>query len=435
MLLRDAVHGLIVLEGAVETTIMALLETREVQRLRRVRQLGLASLVFPGAEHSRFSHALGAAHVMVRLTERLRETQDALPLSMRMSPEDELDAFVAAFLHDIGHGPFSHLFEEVLPHARSHEDWGCDIVLDSSTQVNQALCGIDPQMPGRVAALLRGEHRLPYLARAISGMLDVDRCDYLLRDSQLTGVRYGLFDLDWLLRALCFGQLADGTWVVSIEGRKGLPSIEGFFIARHFMYQQVYHHKATRAAESLVRGLFARVGELLRDGTSLPAVPRALKTAALGEPMVLSDYLELDDATLLSCFSLWRHGPDPSLAEFCECFLNRRLPKTLPLSAQPEHEALRKLLWERVQEIAHKQGLREDLWVWLDETSDVPYAEPTDASSEGIWVKLRHQPLKRLGDMSFLLGQLRNKVIVQPRLIYPESIRDRVRAAVEDVFP
>lgn len=435
MLLRDAVHGLIVLEGASEKLIMALLDTREMQRLRRVRQLGLASLVFPGAEHSRFSHALGAAHVMGRLQARLRQVQNVLPASMRMQPMDELDALAAAFLHDIGHGPFSHLFEEVLPHARKHESWSRDVILDSSTEVHQALRKFDSAMPERVAGLLRGEHRLAYLARAISGMLDVDRCDYLLRDSQLTGVRYGIFDLDWLLQALCLGELEDGTWVVSIEGRKGLPSIEAFFIARHFMYQQVYHHKATRAAEGLVRGLFARMGELLRDGTTLPGAPRALRAAALGEPFGVSEYLELDDATLFASFSLWRHGPDPLLAEFCDGFLRRRLPKTVPLPTSGEARSIGTEILARAQEIARQHGLREDLWVWLDVTSDVPYLEPADDPSEGLWVVLRHQPLRRLGDMSFLLGQLRNKVIEQPRLLFPEVIRSQVLKAVEAMLP
>ncbi|MCB9667327.1 MAG: HD domain-containing protein [Myxococcales bacterium] len=434
MLLRDAVHGLIVLEGAAEQLILGLLETREVQRLRRVRQLGLASLVFPGAEHSRFSHALGAAHVMVRLLERLKEVQEGCPVEMRMSPMDELDAVAAAFLHDVGHGPFSHLFEEVMPQARSHEAWGIDIVLDPSTDVNRVLSKLDRELPTRVAGLMQGKHRLPYLTRAISGMLDVDRCDYLLRDSQLTGVRYGIYDLDWLLRALCLGELEDGSWVIAIEGRKGLPSIEGFFIARHFMYQQVYHHKATRAAEALVRGLFARLAELLRDGARLPSAPKALRLAALGEHVGLSDYLDLDDAVLLNSLAEWRRGPDALLGEFCECFLNRRLPKTLPLPAAPSDDELGAKVLSRAREIAHGRGLREDLWVWLDVTTDIPYAEPTDDTQQGMWVKLRHQPLLRLGDMSFLLGQLRNKVITQPRLLFPEAIRSDVLHAVEGLL-
>src|SRR6185503_12111984 len=180
-----------------------------------------------------------------------------------------------------------HLFEEVVPGARHHEAWTLEVLLDAGTEVHRALRTLGHDMPERVAALIDGRHRLGYLARCISGTLDADRCDYLLRDSHMTGVGYGVYDLDWLLRALSFGQLKSGEWVLAIEGRKGLPPIEGFFLARQFMYQQVYHHKATRAAESLVRATFVRVAELVRAGTPPAPLPPALRAATLGEPLAL----------------------------------------------------------------------------------------------------------------------------------------------------
>ncbi|MBC7171833.1 MAG: HD domain-containing protein, partial [Polyangiaceae bacterium] len=335
MILRDPIHGLVSFEGRAERVVEALLSTREVQRLRRVRQLGLASLVFPGAEHSRFAHAVGAAHVMSRLTERLRACDGDLPIDARLDDEAADDAVAAALLHDLGHGPFSHLFEDVLPHARHHEEWTAEAVLDPGTDVHRALERLSGGMSDRVAALLTGKHRLRYLARAISGPLDVDRADYLLRDSHMTGVRYGLYDLDWLLRALAFGRV--GTeWVLAIEGRKGLPPIESFFLARHFMYQQVYHHKAIRAAEALVRSVFSRLTERIRDGQRPGPVPRPLEAAALGEPLSLGEYLELDDAGLLSAMADWERGSDPELSRLCGALRNRVLPKTIPLAEDGE---------------------------------------------------------------------------------------------------
>jgi len=133
VLLRDPIHGLVAFEGDAERVVTSLLTTREVQRLRRVRQLGLTSLVFPGAEHSRFSHAVGAAHVMTRLQERIRVVQSDLPPELRLDPEAARDAFAAALLHDLGHGPFSHLFEEVTPGARHHEAWTVDALRDPGT--------------------------------------------------------------------------------------------------------------------------------------------------------------------------------------------------------------------------------------------------------------------------------------------------------------
>jgi hypothetical protein len=289
-------------------------------------------------------------------------------------------------------------------------------------------------MAERVAALLTGAHPLGWLAQTISGTLDVDRCDYLLRDSHMTGVRYGLYDLEWLLRALSFVELSDGRPVLAIEGRKGLPPIEGFFLARHFMYQQVYHHKATRAAECLILGMFRRLAELIREGTPPAGTPDAVRAAVLGEPLALDAYLELDDPILMSCFARWERAADPLLADFAGRLRHRHLPKTIPL---PDREAERPR-WEdaqrRAEAVAERHGLRPDLSVWLDVPTDVPYAEPADDGPEGLWVTVSHQPRMRLGEMSFLLRQLRNQTLVRPRLVFPEEIRGEVERAVEGVF-
>ncbi|MDH5675674.1 MAG: HD domain-containing protein [Myxococcales bacterium] len=427
MILRDPVHGLVAFEGRSEQVVTRLLATREVQRLRDVRQLGFTSLVFPGAEHSRFAHSLGAAHVLNRMMGRLRSVEGLLPLEQRLDDEAEADALAAALLHDIGHGPFSHLFEEVLPGARHHEAWTLQILRDPGTDVHRALRALSLGMPERVADLLEGSHRLPYLARCISGRLDADRADYLLRDSHMTGVSYGVYDLDWLLQALTFGELEGGRWVVAIEGRKGLPPIEGFFLARQFMYQQVYHHKATRAAELLIRGIFERVAELVREGRPAPDTPAMLVCAAHGQVAELGDYLDLDDAVLLAAFRRWARGSDPVLAELTRALLRRELPKTLPLPADPStwDEAT-----ERARQVVSQGGRRADLWVRLDVAADTPFQEdPADAEG-GLWVSIRHQPIQRLGECSFLLGQLRNQRIERPRLIFPAEQRDRVIAAV-----
>ena len=429
-------HGLVVFEGLAEEVTSALLATREVQRLRRVRQLGMTSLVFPGAEHSRFAHALGAGHLMVRLLQHLEDRQEELPVAARLDDEARRDAIAAAFLHDIGHGPFSHLFEEVMPHARHHEEWTVDILRSPMTEVHQALEGLSEGMSERVVALLKGEHRLGYLGRAISGTLDVDRCDYLLRDSHMTGVRYGLYDLDWLLRALTFAEAPteDGgtDWVLAIEGRKGLPPIESFFLARNNMYQQVYHHKATRAAEAVIRAVFVRVAEMIQEGGLTARVPAALQSAVCGDEPTVSQYLSLDDSGLLASIADWRDGNDPWLSEYARRLLCRELPKTIPLPAeQPD-------CWteahERALEIVRGHGGRADLEVWLDVPSDVPYSEPKGPSAKGLWVTISHRPLQRVGDVSFLLGELRNKRLQRPRLIIPAAYRQEIERAVEPVI-
>ena len=434
MILRDPVHGLVSFDGQAGQVVARLLATREVQRLRSVRQLGLASLVFPGAEHSRFAHALGAAHVMVRLLERVRERDHELPPELRLDDEAGRDAVAAALLHDLGHGPFSHLFEEVWEGAPSHESWTIQVILDPATEVHQALEGLGSGMPGRVADLLRGSYRLGYLTRAVSGALDVDRCDYLLRDSHMTGVSYGLYDLDWLLRGLAFAELPGGEWVLAVEGRKGLPPIEAFFLGRHFMYQQVYHHKATRAAECLVRGIFRRVAELVQGGDPPVAIPNALLAIANVEPVPLGDYLELDDARLLSCFQEWSKGRDPVLADLTARLRSRRLPKTVPLPPGEGEAGLREAARARAAEVVAGAGLRADLHVWLDQASDTPYNEPADDGHEGLWVMIRHQPMRKLSGTSFLLGELCGKRIETARLVFPEETREAVLRALDGVL-
>ncbi len=434
MILRDPVHGLVAFEGDVEGLVASLLDTREVQRLRRVRQLGLTALVFPGAEHSRFAHAVGAAHVMHRLAERVRARHADVPADQRLDDASAEEAIAAALLHDLGHGPFSHLFEEVLPDARSHEAWTGDLLRDPASDVHRALEKRARGMADRVADLLCGRHRLAWLGRTLSGTLDVDRCDYLLRDSHMTGVAYGRYDLEWLLRALTFAQAPDGSWVLAIEGRKGLPPIEAFFLARHYMYQQVYHHKATRAAECLINGMFRRLAELIREGSPPPKTPAAIAGSVLGERLSAGDYLELDDPLLMSCFATWEGADDPLLADFAACLRHRRLPKTIPLPDDPAQEPRWREAKARAEEVVAAAGMRPDLHVWLAVPTDVPYAEPAGDSPEGLWVTLSHQPIRRLGDISFLLRQLRNETIVRPRLVFPAEVRREVERAMEGVF-
>jgi uncharacterized protein len=434
MILRDPIHGLVAFEHERERIVKRLLATREVQRLRRVRQLGLASLVFPGAEHSRFAHAIGTAHVMGRLLDRIGAVEHAIPKEQRLDDEARRDALAAALLHDLGHGPFSHLFEEVFAGAPRHEDWTVALILDPATEVHAALSELGAGTPARVAALVEGKHRLAYLGHAVSGTLDVDRCDYLLRDSHMTGVRYGIYDLDWLLRALTFGCVRGQEWVLAIEGRKGLPPIEGFFLARSFMYQQVYHHKATRAAEALIRGIFLRVASLIRAGRVPQQTPPAIVAAVSGEPVRLSEYLALDDITLLHAFRVWEQDADPALADLTRRLQLRQLPKTVPLPPEARDTGVWQRAEERAREIAIQHGYQPELVVWLDVANEAPYTEPDDESAEGLWVSLRHRPMTRLGRISFMLGELRNKRVERPRLIFPAEIREKVLAAVASVI-
>jgi HD superfamily phosphohydrolase len=228
VILRDPVHGLVCFESPEQQVIADLLTTAELQRLRRIRQLGLASLAYPGADHTRFSHSLGAAHVMARFVDRLRLLQVQLPPDQHVTDDLAREALGAALLHDLGHGPFSHLFEQAFPLAPVHETWTVRMVLDPDTEVHKVLARYHAALPERVAALVQGRHPVTFLANAVSGTFDVDRCDYLLRDAHFTGVGYGRFDLDWLLRSLRLGVPSEPGSIppLAIDGPKGLPAIE-----------------------------------------------------------------------------------------------------------------------------------------------------------------------------------------------------------------
>lgn len=429
MILRDPVHGLLAFESDDEAIVEKLLATREVQRLRRIRQLGFTSLAYPGAEHTRFAHALGTAHVMKRLAGRLRDIQGSLPFWQRLNSERTRDALAAALLHDLGHGPASHMFESALPHAERHEVWTERILLDDASDVHRVLSHEDPDMPSRVASLVAGRHPVPYLARAISGTFDVDRCDYLLRDAHATGVRYGQFDLDWFQRSLRFAPAAeDGPAPpLAIDGAKGLAAIESFVLARLFMFQQVYFHKATRSAEWMVRTALARAIDRLRDGMRLPAMPAAFISAAQGRTPTMGEYLELDDGVLACTLHAWESGPDRVLAELCARIRARDLFKTIELDAEARNEPKpRARALEVARHVATEAGLDPDLNVGLDISSDTPF----DDTKDNLVVVSSKGPPRRPADVSFLLSRLNGEALTRVRLIVPEHIRDRIRQAL-----
>jgi len=464
VLLRDPVHGLVSFEHEEESIIVRLMDTPEVQRLRRIRQLGLTCLAFPGAEHTRFAHAVGAAFVMQRFIERLRGIHDQLPFWQRLTSERARDALAAAFLHDLGHGPLSHLFEDALAHTdrahglglgktglgsadgvgdsnntRRHEDWTEQIIVDPSSGVHKVLVQDDPELPRRVAGLIRGEHPLPYLARAVSGTFDVDRCDYLLRDAHSTGVRYGEYDLPWLLSTLQFSVgLAPGSGEggangdeegmapgLAIDGSKGLSAIESFILARLFMFQQVYFHKSTRAAEWMIRVIMIRAVTLLKDGTRLPRVPAALAAIAAGEVPSLGSYLELDDQVLLETLNGWRQAADPILADLCERLRARELFKVHELYGEAAEPGHRQRAIETVRGVAEEAGLDPDLYTGLDVAVDTPYSD--DSSLSVIFPDGR---VRRPAEVSFVLDRLRDETLTRVRLIFAPELKDEVRAAL-----
>lgn len=426
MILRDPVHGLVSFEANEFSIVPRLLQAEEVQRLRRIRQLGLTSLAYPGADHTRFSHAIGAAHVMTRFIGRLRQIHGDLPTDQRVTFERARDAVAAAFLHDLGHGPLSHLFEEAVPDGPGHEVWTVRIVLNPATDVHRILSDADPGLPERVAELIQGRHPLAFLASTVSGTFDVDRCDYLLRDAHFTGVSYGSFDLDWLVRSLRFGHptLGNGAPHLAIDGVKGLPAIESFVLARLFMFQQVYFHKASRASEWHFSRILLRIRHLLRNGTRINPMPAGIESLLRTGDAALQDYLGLDDSVLWSALASWRTASDPILSDLCQRLYSRRLFKTLELfgaDCRPERYAE---LLEYLRERSHVAGLDSDYYVGLDEAVDVPFDNSDDPLAVIFPDDVAHAPQ----DVSFILGRLAGETLTRTRLVFPNELREDLLA-------
>src|SRR5262252_6050395 len=259
---RDPVHNIIPLrEDTAEGVLMKdLIDTPEFQRLRRIKQLGLGLYTYQGAEHSRFTHSLGAFHLMTRVLDRFEE-------HAVIAPEDRTAARAAALLHDVGHGSFSHVMEKVL--GFHHESWTVKVVLSEETGVGRLLANYSPALPERVAAIIEGRFQPAALAQLVSSQLDVDRMDYLLRDSLMTGAKYGIYDLEWIINALAIDEDADRIYVQA----RGLYAVEEYLHARFYMFRQVYFHRTLRSAEAVLRSIMRRALKLFEIGEKIWHAP------------------------------------------------------------------------------------------------------------------------------------------------------------------
>ena len=231
--------------------MVRLIDAPEFQRLRRIKQLGLAMFTYQGAEHSRFTHSLGVLHLMTRVLDRLRE-------QYKITEADRAAARAAALLHDIGHGSFSHVMEKVL--GFHHEAWTVRAVLSDETEVGRVLRAYSKELPDRVAAIIEGKFQPAALGQLVSSQLDVDRMDYLLRDSLMTGAKYGIYDLEWIINALQIDEAGDRIYVAA----RGLYAVEEYLQARYYMFRQVYFHRTLRSAEAVLKSVLRRALALLR---------------------------------------------------------------------------------------------------------------------------------------------------------------------------
>ena len=354
-IVNDPVYGFIHIPNAF---ILDLIEHPYFQRLCRISQMGLSYLVYPGARHTRFHHALGCMFLMQQAIQTLRYKQ------IEITPEEEEALYIAILLHDIGHGPFSHAMEHSIVEGISHEE--------ISLAFMQAL---NAQFEGRLSLaieIFQKKYKKQFMNQLISSQLDMDRLDYLKRDSFYSGVSEGNINSQRIIAMLT---VKDDTLIVE---EKGIYSIEEFLVARRLMYWQVYLHKTSIGAEFVLVKLLARVKELTHQGKKLP-MTTALRffvenhiTKETFDSHALELFAQLDDYDIISGLKEWQYGEDWVLAKLSQMILNRDLLRVRLYRSPVEKEKVQELLREAAEQLQIPEELAS-YFVFTGEISNTAY--------------------------------------------------------------
>ncbi len=368
---NDPIHGFITVPKGI---VLKLIDHPYVQRLRRIRQLGLGYLVFPAAEHSRFSHAIGALELAQRVLKNLREKDTTI------SDAEVRGTLIAVLLHDIGHGPLSHTLEHSLIRDFSHEKMSLKIMHKLNEEFNGEL--------DIAIQIFTNQYPKKFLHQLISSQLDIDRLDYLKRDSFFTGVSEGSVGINRILKTM---RVIKGNVVIE---KKGIYAIENYILSRRLMYMQVYLHKTVLSADSLLKKIFSRVQFLLANGENIhtPSKPLSFFISDAHSAkkqisnIVMQNYLALDDHDVFISIKSWAQENDPILADLSNRFLNRNLFKTTFLDKKKNTISETELL-EKSSKKLKKAGLPHDeksasFYYEFNKS----YSEAYKYENESIWI-------------------------------------------------
>ncbi|MFH0895191.1 MAG: HD domain-containing protein [Bacteroidota bacterium] len=400
-IINDPVYGFI---NIPDDIIFDLIEHPYFQRLRRIKQLGLTYLVYPGATHTRFNHAIGAMHLMNEAMEVLRSKGHSV------SEREAVAANTAILLHDIGHGPFSHALESGLISGVHHE-------LISEVLMNR----MNREMGGKLDLALkiyRDQYEKKYFHQMVSGQLDVDRLDYLNRDSFFTGVSEGIIGSERIIKML---NLCNGELVVE---HKGIYSIEKFILARRLMYWQVYLHKTVLSAEKLLINILRRARWLAERGEELfaPAslhffLYNTINSKNFDDDTVINHFIELDDDDIFSAIKVWKNHSDKVLATLCSNLQNRRLYR-IEMSSKPISEKRSEEIMEKVMEQFSFSKEEASYFVFSESISNSAYVLTQDK----IKILLRDGSVVDFTDASSIMNpELMSHTETQYFLCYPKE--------------
>jgi uncharacterized protein len=346
---KDPVHRYVHVRDRV---IWDLIGTKEFQRLRRIKQLGTTYLTFHGAEHSRFNHSLGVYEIIRRIID------DGFKGRPEWNEDERLLALSAGLLHDLGHGPFSHSFEKVFD--LDHEQFTQAIIL-GKTEVNAVLSKVEAHFPKKVAEVIAKTYHNKQVVSLISSQIDADRMDYLQRDAYFTGVSYGHFDMERILRVM---RPREDQVVIK---HSGMHAVEDYIMSRYQMYWQVYFHPVSRSAEVILTKILHRAKHLHEKYYSFKHHPIHFYSL-FEEETSLEDYLKLDESIVLYYFQMWQEEEDFILSDLCRRFMNRNLFQYVEFDPAKQYKKLAELSL-----LFKKAGIDPEYYLVVDSSSDLPY--------------------------------------------------------------
>lgn len=390
---RDPVYGYV---HVYDQLIWDLIQTKEVQRLRRIKQLGGTYMVFHTAEHSRFSHSLGVYEMARKIIRALMHRGTIL------SEDERLLVLSAALLHDLGHGPFSHSFESVF--SVRHELFTERIIMED-TEVNRVLEAYQKGFATKVRDVINKTYPNPLIISIISSQLDADRLDYLLRDAYFTGAPYGEIDVERILRTM---RVVNNKIVYKVSG---MHAIEDYLMSRYQMYWQVYLHSTGRSFDLVIQNMLRRVRELIFSGYEFKRPLEALKDLFLEEEPSVETYLKFDDSTISYYASLFTDEEDEILRDFADRFINRRLLKEVHYT--PNDETNEKL--KQVKEYMIELGINPDYYLLTDHSVKTPYdyyGHKTNCLPDCIELLMRDGSIQEISEVSTIIKGI---IAVKPK--------------------
>jgi len=407
-IINDPVHGFINIPF---DFVLDLIEHPYFQRLQRIRQLGLTSYVYPGATHTRFQHALGAMYLMGQAIAIIRSK------GHEITNEEAEAVTIAILLHDTGHGPFSHALEKTIIQGIQHET----LSLFFMEELNEEYAG----KLSLALKIFKGEYHKKFLHQLVSSQLDMDRLDYLKRDSFYTGVTEGVIGSDRIIKML---NVIDDNLVVEA---KGIYSIEKFLIARRLMYWQVYFHKTVLSAEKMLLMILQRARELADEGTDLFCTPslkyflyygrehhNATPLSFLNRKELVTHFALLDDSDILASMKVWQEHSDKALSLLSQHLVNRRLFK-VHLQNEPLEESFIKQVKQRITDRFHLSAGELPYFVIHEIISNNAYS----ASDENIKILFNNGSIRDIADASDMLNiSVLSKVVQKHFLCYPKEI-------------